>query len=192
MKMKLISAELKEGASGFPYVVCQFQTPLANKRLMADAPVITLNKTAPWSACNDEQRKDTEVRNRIYADWLKANWIDDPSAKEDDYELNSWSVEVEPFLRLDTTTNKWDTKTVYDHISIFDFCNEDGEPLRGMAAIEKRAQNMLANSKRMITVAEFKKRVEEAKKRKAIKEEKKSQSSRLASDDMEDLDIPLD
>ena len=190
--MKLISAELKEGASGFPYIVCQFQEPLANKRMMADAPVINLNKTAPWSACNDEQRKDTAVRNRIYADWLKANWIDDPSAKEDDYELNSWNVEVEPFLRLDTTTNKWDTKTVYDHISIFDFCNEDGEPLRGMAAIEKRALNMLANSKRMITVAEFKKRVEEAKKRKAIESEKKAQSQRLSSDAIEDIDIPLD
>lgn len=191
MKTRLISVELKEGASGFPYVVCQFQAPMANKRMMADAPVITLNKTAPWSACTDEQRKDTEVRNRVYADWLKANWIDDPSAKEDDYELNSWSVEVEPFLRLDTTTNKWDTKTVYDHISIFDFCNEDGEPLRGMAAIEKRAQNMLANSKRMITVAEFKKLVEAAKKKKE-EEAAKSSANRLSSDELEDLDLPLD
>lgn len=191
MKTKLISAELKVGESGFPYVVCQFQAPMANKRMMADAPVITLNKTAPWSACTDEQRKDTEVRNRVYADWLKANWIDDPSAKEDDYELNSWSVEVEPFLRLDTTTNKWDTKTVYDHISIFDFCNEDGEPLRGMAAIEKRALNMLANSKRMITVAEFKKRIEAAK-RKKEEEAAKSSANRLSSDELEDLDLPLD
>lgn len=190
MKMKLISAELKEGASRFPYVVCQFQEPSTNKRVMAESPVVTLNKTAPWSACTNEERKDTSVRNRKYKEWLQEAWIDDPTAKTDDYNIESWSVEVEPFLRQNTE-GKWDTKTVYDHISIFDFCNEDGEPLRGKAAIEKRAQNMLANSKRMITVAEFKKLVEAAK-RKKEEEAAKNATNRLSSDELEDLDLPLD
>ena len=63
--------------------------------------------------------------------------------------------------------------------------------MRGKAAIEKRAQNMLANSKRMITVAEFKKLVEAAKKKKE-EEAAKNATNRLSSDELEDLDIPLD
>lgn len=195
MKMKLQSVELKESKKGFPYVVAQFTETNGNFLEIAYSQVVTLNFTAPYNVCTDEERKDEATRNAKYKEFLENNWLS-TKVKEVTFDIGGWDIEVEPYLRLDSegkiVRNANGEKDIRTKIRIYGFCTyaDDGTevPRLGMETIKQQAINRLANSTRLRTVA---KHNEEVAKRKAIKEAaEKSLEQRLTSspiiDDLDD------
>lgn len=195
MRMNCISCELKVAEkSGFPYVVAQFAPEVKNKRMIADIRPVTLNITAPYSICTEAEHKDKDVRNEKYTHWLEDNYINDPTVKTDPFEIGSWDVEVEPYLRYDSD-NKIikrydeekgkDVPDIRNTVTIYGFCSYDDEgnelPLSGMESVKRRAKDRIENSKRIITVAKYNEKVKAAKEAKEAEEKKKRE---LGSDEV--------
>lgn len=194
MKMKLQSVELKESKKGFPYVVCTFVKDMVNVRMAEQTAPVTLNFTAPYNACTDEERKDESVRNAKYKAHLQRVWIDDPTAKTDDYQIGGWDVDVEPYIRLTAegkvVRNAENKPDVRNKLRIYGFCEYDDAgnelPLVGMDRIKQSAESRLANSNRLMTVAKWNE--EKAKRDAAKKAAEEAAASRVSSPLVDDLD----
>lgn len=132
-------------------------------------------------------KTDEEV-DKYFEEW-KAAIGSDREFLIGEYEVGMF----EPYYRLDRTTkmpiversakdpNK-KVRKVYQSITIYAFCNKDGDPLRANRVV-KSAEGIMANSQWVITVAKYKemaakkKEAEEAAKKAALEEDSEDDNS---------------
>lgn len=175
-KYQLITAEIKESKDGSTkYVVAEFAKAGLDELMAQQENGIRLQILPKYGISEDA------------ANAYLQKWVD--KAKAGDYEtyIGTYTVgDYEPFLRKDADgkylTRKKDGKDVkiqFTDVTIYWFCDEDGNPVKGNNYIIRRADNLFQNSTRIVTVAEYKKQQAAAK---AAKEAAKQATDALVGD----------
>lgn len=175
-KYQLVTAEVKESKdSKTKYVVAEFTRTGLDELMAQQENGIRLQILPKYGI--SEGAANTYLQK----------WVD--KAKAGDYEtyIGTYTVgDYEPFLRKNAdgvyNTKKKDGKDVkiqYTDVTIYWFCDEDGNPVKGNNYIIRRADNLFQNSTRIVTVAEYKKQQAAAK---VAKETAKAATDALVAD----------
>ena len=175
-KYQLVTAEIKKSKDGkTKYVVAEFTRAGLDKLMAAQENSIRLQILPKYGIAEDAANAYLQM------------WVD--TAKAGDYEtyIGTYLVgDYEPFLRKDADgkylTRKKDGKDVkiqFIDVTIYWFCDEDGNPVKGNNYIIRRADNLFQNSTRIVTVAEYKKQQAAAK---VAKEAAKAATDALVAD----------
>lgn len=182
-KYQLVSAEIKESKDGkIKYVVADFARAGLDKLMAAQENGIRLQILPKYGIAEDAANAYLQM------------WVDE--AKKGTYEtyIGTYIVgDYEPFLRKDAE-GKWltlkkdgkDVKIQFKDVTIYWFSDEDGNPIKGNNYIVRRADNLIQNSTRIVTVEEYKKQQAAAK---AAKEAAQQAKDALVGDAEGDDDL---
>lgn len=181
---KMLSCSVIEDNEEFPYLRCEFGKAGVPKALMNEASNLTLNLLPSYNFTPEE----------------KLGWCEeikeDPSTYESDYEIDEFSISceelgVEPYYRKDS-----DGKYVKDPatkkpllhtlVTIFAFCNENGEFIKSTSQLTKIAKNRYNSSKRIVPKSVIEAQLEAKKKAEEAKKASSSSKSAIINADTDD------
>lgn len=154
---ELFKSEVKTSKDGKTrYAVCEFKQAGLSKLLQEQASGVTMQLMAAYGSTKEHEDEyfkliEESIGSKMPICRVEVAGFPDFVRKDNDGKI------------MTTTVDGKKTATVFDSVFIYALCNDEGECVKSDANLIKRGENLFNNSKRIITVEEYKAQREKAK-----------------------------